>query len=62
MSDFGKDCTNCRACVDACPFLKEFGTSLKIVEEKPAAVFYGTSCLCCKRQDVLQNNRRRRFF
>ncbi len=47
MSDFSKDCSDCGACVDACPFLKEFGTPLKIVRKKPEAVFYCTSCRRC---------------
>jgi len=35
LSDFSKDCTDCGACVDACPFMKEYGTPRKIAEEKP---------------------------
>jgi ferredoxin len=31
LSDFGKDCTDCGTCVDACPFLKKYGTPRKII-------------------------------
>lgn len=48
MSDFGKDCTNCGACVDACPYLKEYGTPLTIAEEKPEKVFLCASCRRCE--------------
>ncbi|MFA5322070.1 MAG: VTT domain-containing protein [Smithella sp.] len=48
MSDFSKDCTDCGACIDACPFLAQYGTPLKIVEEKPSAVFLCTSCRRCE--------------
>ncbi|HPV52399.1 MAG TPA: 4Fe-4S dicluster domain-containing protein, partial [Smithella sp.] len=48
MSDFSKDCTDCGACVDACPFMKEYGTPRKIAEEKPEKVFFCTSCRRCE--------------
>jgi uncharacterized membrane protein YdjX (TVP38/TMEM64 family)/Fe-S oxidoreductase len=47
MSDFSKDYTDCGACVDACPFLKEYGTPLKIAKEKPEKVFLCASCHRC---------------
>ena len=47
MSDFSKDCTDCGACVDACPFLKEYGTPRQIVKEKPEKVFLCASCRRC---------------
>lgn len=50
MADFSKDdCTDCKACVDACPFLKEYGTPLTIAGENPQAVFYCTSCRRCEK-------------
>jgi len=48
LSDFGKDCTNCGDCIDACPFLKEFGTPLKIAAQNPEKVFYCTTCRRCE--------------
>jgi len=47
LSDFSKDCTDCGACVDACPFLKEYGTPWQIVKEKPEKVFLCASCRRC---------------
>jgi len=49
LSDFDKDCTDCGACVDACPFLKEYGTPRQIVKEKPEKVFFCTSCRLCEK-------------
>lgn len=48
MSDFSKDCKDCQACVEVCPYLKEFGTPQKIVDEKPELVFHCTSCGLCE--------------
>jgi uncharacterized membrane protein YdjX (TVP38/TMEM64 family)/Fe-S oxidoreductase len=47
LLDFSKDCNGCGACVDACPFLKDFGTPRNIVEKQPESVFHCTSCRRC---------------
>ena len=62
MSDFSKDCTDCGACVDACPFLKEYGTPRKIAEEKPEKVFLCTSCRRCEAECPLNLSAATFFF
>jgi Fe-S oxidoreductase len=47
MNDFANLCPSCGACESVCPFLMEYGTPNRILEEHPEASFFCTACGRC---------------
>mgnify|MGYP001209344828 CR=1 FL=1 len=47
MKDFADLCPGCGACKDICPFLAEYGTPDRVLQERPEVSFYCTSCRRC---------------
>jgi uncharacterized membrane protein YdjX (TVP38/TMEM64 family)/Fe-S oxidoreductase len=45
--DFLTSCISCGTCVEACPFLSEYGTPDTIIKEKPLSAFLCTNCKAC---------------
>ena len=47
MSDFADLCPGCGVCRNVCPFLAEYGTPDRILQERPEVSFLCTSCRRC---------------
>ncbi len=47
VSDLLHNCTECKICIKACPFLEKYGLPKEIILQRKEEVFYCTNCSAC---------------